>query len=577
MAEADAPARLLSRIDGFHHVWRNRDLRRIEIAFVGFNVARRAMWVALLVYAFRQGGTSATATVGLVALLPAALLAPLLATLGDRLPRDQVLLAGYVFQALSGALIAIAIAADVAPIVVYALAAAMMTSVSLTRPLHATILPSLAFTPAELAAANAVGGAIQGFGRFAGPLAAALVLGVAGPTAVFASSAVLAVAGAVAVYGIAPVPVPRHWGVDDAPPTIGASLRVGVAATRTSGAGPLLGLLTTQAAAAATVEALLVALALRVLLIGDAGVGLLNAAFGGGAALGAIAAALLVSRPRLTLALVGGTLVWAAALAGAALFPAPLSVCLLLLGAGTGRTLVEVGGQTLLHRVVPDRVLSRVFGVQEGLYTLGLAIGLTLAPLLARVAGIQGSLVVVGIALLMMALLVVEKLVSLDRRADVPLERIAILQRIPFFAPLGRLTLERVARGLVPIDAPRSTRIIHEGDVGDRFFVIERGTVEVTRQGRAIDHHGHGGYFGEIALLRRVPRTASVTAQTDVLLLALERDDFLEAVTGMAESRQAAETVADARVVRGHGAVAPRADETGPRFVDKAAEAEPEA
>jgi CRP-like cAMP-binding protein len=89
--------------------------------------------------------------------------------------------------------------------------------------------------------------------------------------------------------------------------------------------------------------------------------------------------------------------------------------------------------------------------------------------------------------------------------------------------------------------------ILRAGDIGDRFYVIARGDVEV-QAGATIRHEGAGEYFGEIALLRDVPRTASVVAVTDTLLYALSREDFLRAVTGHVRSSRAARTVAEARL-----------------------------
>ena len=78
--------------------------------------------------------------------------------------------------------------------------------------------------------------------------------------------------------------------------------------------------------------------------------------------------------------------------------------------------------------------------------------------------------------------------------------------------------------------------------------MLVEGKVEVSEDGKPISSLDAGGYFGEIALLRDLPRTATVTARTPVVLYALDRDDFLAAVTGHAPSAQAAEDVVSARL-----------------------------
>ena len=115
------------------------------------------------------------------------------------------------------------------------------------------------------------------------------------------------------------------------------------------------------------------------------------------------------------------------------------------------------------------------------------------------------------------------------------------------FEPLPRQKTEFLARRLVPVHVAAGDEVFREGDHGDRFYVVAEGTVEVFVDGQA-KLEGPGGWFGEIALVRDVPRTATVRARTDAELLALERDDFLAAVTGYDPSREAAESVVAERL-----------------------------
>jgi CRP-like cAMP-binding protein len=111
------------------------------------------------------------------------------------------------------------------------------------------------------------------------------------------------------------------------------------------------------------------------------------------------------------------------------------------------------------------------------------------------------------------------------------------------FAPLSVAAKEFVASSLIPMTVSPGTEIIRQGDGGDRFYVVVDGDAEVTRDGRHVVDRGPGDYFGEIALLRNVPRTATVTARTPMELYGLDRDDFLAAVTGHSAGRAASEAV----------------------------------
>jgi MFS family permease len=210
--------------------------------------------------------------------------------------------------------------------------------------------------------------------------------------------------------------------------------------------------------------------------------------------------------------------------------------------------LIDVAGRTLLQRIVPDRVLSRVFGVLEGLYMAGAASGLAVAPILFAVLGERATFVVAGAFLPVVFLLARRRLAEIDATVAVPEARVALLRALPIFAPLPAPAMERVASRVIPTEATAGTEVVKQGDLGDRFYIIEDGEVTVSKDERTVTSLGRGEFFGEIALLRDIPRTATVTARTNTLLYALERDDFLEAVTGYPQSAEAADAVTRARL-----------------------------
>ena len=217
---------------------------------------------------------------------------------------------------------------------------------------------------------------------------------------------------------------------------------------------------------------------------------------------------------------------------------------------GVGNTLVDVSGLTLLQRTAPEEVLGRVFGVLESLVVGTLGLGAILAPLLVSLFGVRWALVATGLLLPALALVSWARLRKIDERTVVPERELELLRSLPLFAPLPPATLEHLARSLVRVPAAAGTEITRQGEVGDRFYLVDKGDMDVLIDGEVVSSLGPGDHFGEIALLRDVPRTATVTARTDASLLALERDEFVSAVSGHPASREAADAVVAARLGR---------------------------
>jgi CRP-like cAMP-binding protein len=132
---------------------------------------------------------------------------------------------------------------------------------------------------------------------------------------------------------------------------------------------------------------------------------------------------------------------------------------------------------------------------------------------------------------------------------------VALLQGVDIFAPLGPVEIERLAEALEPVRVAAGEIVVRQGEPGDRFYLVVAGTVEVEIDGAIVREEGPGDYFGEIALLRDTPRTATVVARTEVELRALRRDVFLSAVTGHSASAAAADAVAGSRLATARPAV----------------------
>jgi hypothetical protein len=545
---------LRASLAAFGAVLRNRRILLVELAYIGFNLAEWAIWIAMLVFAYSQGGASQVGLAVFVQLAPSALLAPIGATLGDRYRRDRMLVISYVAQAAAMLATAAALATAAPLLVIYALAAAANTTITLTRPLQASLLPLLAETPAELTAANVVGGSIENASILVGPALAGLSLGVTGPALVFAASAAVALVAAVLV-ALASAPEARQGGVRrlsggaaSALADTAEGLRVLARRDRPRTVVALLG---SAALIWGALDLFIVVLALRVLNLGESAVGYLNAAFGAGGLVGVALTVALIGRPRLAFPFAAGTLVFGLPLALlpiATMTSAVVAVALLLAVSGAGRSVMDVAGRTLLQRVAPHALLTRVFGVLEGLNMGSLAVGGVIASGAVALLGPDGAFLVAGLALPAALLVTSSALRQMDAAAEIHLAEVAILRSIPIFAPLSALALERLAASLVPMRAPSGSIIIREGETGDRYFVVASGRVEVLIDGRPVRQLSKGEGFGEIALLREVPRTATVRAIEDVELLTLGRDLFLEAVTGHPQSTAAADVVISQRL-----------------------------
>lgn len=551
-----SPDRTGGRLGVFVTTLESPTLRRIGFAFLAFSVSEWATWLAMVVYAYGRGGPSEAGIVAFVQLVPSIALAPLASSLGDRLPRARVLTWTYLVQAAALGLVAAALVAGAAPLIVYAAATLAATSITLTRPIQASLLPEVAATPDELTAANALSGAIEGAGSLVGPLAAGVLLGVGGPGLVFAAAALGVGTGAVAVAPVARTaadPVEDRRG--ELEPAGSAMARVredAIAGLATIAREPRLravvGLLTCSMLLLGALDIFYAVLAFEVLALGEGGVGFLGAATGLGALVGATSALSLVGRERLVGPFLWAAMLFGGSLAAVALAPGPVAAMGLLASAGAGSALVYVGAQTLVQRLAGDDVMSRVFGVVEALMMAATAVGGLLVPVLVALVGPGGSLVVAGAVLPLGAALAWRTLAPADRAGIEHREALRVLRRVPMLAPLSAPVIERLAAGAIEISAPAGAAIVREGERGDRFYVIAAGRVSVTVAGREVRVQGPGEGFGEIALLRDVSRTATVTALDDVRLVAVEREPFLAALTGQPRSRRLAARLVEERV-----------------------------
>jgi MFS family permease len=575
----------------FATVVRSRPILRVLLAFLLFNTTELAAWIAILVYAYDRGGATAAGLVAFVQLAPAVVFAPLACAIGDRIPRIRMLGLAYAAYGLLTLVAAALLAADADPYAVYAAVVAGGLALTLVRPAHAAVLPTIARTPSELTAANVASGTVENVGVLLGSVGGGLLLSAVGPAGVFAAAGVGLLLGFVAVAGMRPASAARRRPVELAhAPHSGPAVPLAaaqqaaraeeaaivvaptgdtgaiaelLAGLRIAGRDPTTRVVVLVLGVSMTLVGILdvlgVVLALDVLDAGETGVGLISGALGAGGLLGAGLAISLVGRHRLL-----GPMLVAAAIVGlglgiAALLPLLAVVLVGFLASGIGKSVFDVAGRTMLQRIAPEATLTRIFGVLEGVTMAALAVGTLAAPVLVSLVGAAGALVVAAALVPVTTLVLRGALARAVASGVVHEEELALIRAIPVFAPLRVTALERIAQELDHLHVHAGADVIREGERGDRYYLIGEGQCVVLIGGRAVNAVGPGEGFGEIALLNDVPRTATVRALTDLHLYVLARDPFLEAVTGQPRSRAAARALVD-----GHLAADRRAAERLP-------------
>jgi MFS family permease len=525
---------------------RNPNVRRVESAWGAAIAAEWAHFVAFGVFAYEEGGVSAVGIAGLVRLLPAAIIAPFAASLGDRFPRERFLLAMTLLgsAALGGS--AAAFVAD-AEFFVFAFAALLGVAVTLIRPALQALLPSLARTPRELIASNGATSTIESLGTLVGPLVAGVLVALADAGLVFAVGAGALLLAAVLLARVrveGRVELPTGADEGGAGRALAAGFR---AIARAPRARLVVSLTVAQTFVRGCLNVLIVVAAFRVLHAGGEAVGYMTAAIGVGGLIGAVGAMTLGGR-RLAVSFGLALLFWGVPITLIGPWP-ELAVALPLLAVvGAANSVEDVALFTLLQRLVPDQILTRVLGVVWSLAMGSVALGSIAAPAVVEAIGPRAAFVAVGSILPLLTVVTYRRLAEIDREVA-PVPELELIERVPMFAPLSVAAKERVAANLISRSVEAGEVVIHAGEPGDRFYIVADGEFDISAAGMHTTAH-QADYFGEIALLRDVPRTATVKALVDSQLYALQRNDFLAAVTGHEAAHAAGDAVADERLAR---------------------------
>lgn len=527
----------------------NRDLGLLGVARIGIAFASWSFAIALGVYGFEAHGVVGVGLVALVRLLPGAIASPFAGLLADRYSRRNMLILSSLAMAIVLAAAALAAGFDASVGIVFVFPALYAVAFSAYVPAEVALFPVLARTPQELSASNVNHAAMESAGFIAAAIATGFLLTATSPGTVFAIAAAVTAAVMALLLLISRDRRPEYE--DDEEEVLTGVLRevsLGARALRFHPALRLASLtLIVLLLFEGFADVILVTLALKLLHLEEGSVGFLNAAWGIGALAGGAGLALLLDRGRLVIAIAGGSLLIGAATVLPGFWPEQWTSYLAWFGIGIGFTFVEVAAKTLMHRLGSDETMGRVISSLESGRLAAQAVGSLGAIFLVEALHPDGALIALGTLMPLFVFLCWSKLRSYEVGAPVSEEQYQLLRGNSIFAPLPIATLERITNDLVELEAPAGEDVIIQGDIGDRFYLIEQGKVEVYENGEFRRNEGSGESFGEIALLHDVPRTATVRTTVDTRLLVLDREQFLLAVTGHRRSHQRARSISQER------------------------------
>jgi predicted MFS family arabinose efflux permease len=536
-------------IDAIGVVLRNRDIGRLEFGWTASVTADWAYVVAVMVTAYQADGALAVGGVGVARMLVATVSAPVVSGLAGQLGPRRLLIAIDAIRLVAIGAAALLLAAGGPSVALLAAVAVEAGAFAAIRPTQSAMLPALARSPAELVTANLASSTGESIGLFLGPALGGVAIALAGP--VVTSVLVVAIVG-VGLLAIVPIhadrpplPFARAGTLDAIRLRLlrGARIIAGAPAPRV-----VVAAFGAQATVRGILTVLVVVAAIDLLGVGESGVGVLNSAIGVGGFAGAVGSVLLVGRSRLAGPFTIALAAWGLPIAVIGLWPAAALAAGALAVVGAANATLDIAGFTLLQRITPNDGRAAVFGLLEGVGGLGVAVGSLIGPLLVVALGVRGALLVTGAVLPLTAALTWRALARADDAAVVPARELALLRSLPMFRPLPLTTLEQVAARMTTVHFDRGEVVIEQGAPGDCFYLVEAGTLEVERDGQRVATLGSPAAVGEIALLRHVPRTATVRATTPTAAFALTGPDFIAAVTSRPESVVAADEVVAERL-----------------------------
>lgn len=524
---------------GVRGVFAIRDMRLLLIGFTTSRTGDFLYSVALVVYiAESTGSTAWVGAVGLVRLLPIAVLGPVAGVLGDRLPARGLLVACDLGQAAAMLGMAGLVAVNGSPYLVLLVAAVSSSLSTPYYPVLTSLTPRLV-AENQLAAANTFIRTVESLALILGPALGGLLL-VLGPAEVpIALNAVTFLVSALFTASI------RFRGrpgedADGSPPATQpflTDLVVGLRATVSDRVVAVLVILTSAVTFVYGFELVyLVFVANDQLDLGARGVGYLNASIGLGGALGAFLANRLADSPRVRLIMIVTLLGCGVPLGLLSVITAPWIAYVVLAIEGMASIALDVVVITAMQRIVRGGLLGRVSAIMDSLAVSAILVGNLAAVALRSVTSLTVSLVVAGSILPVLAVALLPALRDLEQRSgnrQVELEPVVtVLTASRLLEGAGVPVVERLAASAVREDVAAGSVVLLEGEEADDVYVLAEGSLTVSVDGVRINVVEAPGFVGEIGLLDRRRRTASVTAATACVVYRLPGHEFLDAVSG---------------------------------------------
>ncbi len=506
----------------------NSSLQRLLTSFALLNVSEWGFMAALSVYAYHAGGPLDVGLIGLRFLSGAASSAVLAPIFANR--RGVLSLIALLRALLLGCAAVLAITGSPFPLLLLFVVVDATVAAGY-RPAQSRLMPSLARSPEELTHAVAGSSMSKTIGQAAGALLGGTAVNFVSPGTAMAGAAALmlvALSGTLRIGGRSAANLEEK----------GHTLREGLAAfpgvLGDTNAWPLVVASVLRTLVRGLWGALLVVVALRMLHAGNASVGLLQAATGLGAFVALPITATQIGRARLALPCILSFVVAGVTVGLVSAAPPLAVVAVLVFLWGVAMALADATSISLLHRLLDSEAFSRTVAVMESLKLVSEGAGALLAPAFVALWGLRTALIVAGLPLPALILMTWLRIRRSDELAAGRGLVVRLLHGVGLFRELDMASIEQLAASVEPVDVPSGAEPITQGDYGDRFYVIESGDADVLIDGHIVRRLGPGGDFGERALLRDTPRTATVRAADDMRLLAIAREAFLSALTGEA-------------------------------------------
>jgi hypothetical protein len=534
-------AGIAQRLDALRRAWRNAALRRLCLAAAGFRLSELAVWIALIAYAYSVGGVREASALVVAQLVPATLFALAVGGLIRRHGAGPVLRWGLAFQSL-GMLVAAIFLREGRDLAAYAGAIVASAALTTTRPAQSVMTPTMVAGADELTAANVFAGVLHSAAALAGPVVAAVIMTSFGSWAVLAVMAVVVAAAAAAVWRL---PVART-SVEEDPDSLVEGLR---AMAHEPGPRVMVLAIAAYYLVIGAFDVLAAVIAVELLGKSEAFTGYVTSAAGVGCVIAGSISLLVIGRRWLSPWILSSGFAIGGALVAVSIVGSQLVASMLALVAfGVAEATFELTSLMLLQRVSRLDLIGHVFSFVEALQMAMLAAGAAIVPLVVHWFDSDWAPAGVGVMFMLLIAALATQIVLIDRHARVPITEMAALRSTRLFGALPGPALETVAREARRIETAAGAAVVRQGELGDEYFVVVTGRLMVAKDGEDVGELGRGDGFGEIALIREVPRTATVRALTDAVLLAVDREPFLTAVTGHATTQDRASSIANSHL-----------------------------